>query len=108
MTTILFFLNLIGCFILLNTSKKAVLFSSSLEKYLQQNDNISRIVGVFFLLVSLILATQFKGLTGGLLFSFIVVILAFSLVVIIAPLRLINYKGLLVVFVFSLLIEIFI
>lgn len=106
MITSIVFLILSGCFTLVNTSKKAVLNNDTVvEKWIQTHTIKSKYIGCGFLLLALAVSIFNFGLTSGILFWLIALMTLMSLVIIIAPLRVIRSKYLLFILLISLIIE---
>ena len=98
---------LLGCYFLYSTSQKTTITSkNNLEEKLRNNRQLSKIIGFSFLLITMVLAIINFGVFFGILFWLIALMLLMSLLVIIAPLNLINYKFLVILFLVLLLIEI--
>ncbi len=99
----------VGSIVLYNTSQKAVLNTQyAIEKWIQSNAQKAKLIGVSILMLTLVAATIVLGVTSGILFWLIALMSVLSLLVVIGPLRIVNYKYLLLIFIGSLLIEIFI
>lgn len=99
----------VGCIVLYNTSQKAVLNTQyAIEKWIQSNRQKAKLIGVSILILTLVAANIVLGVTSGILFWLIALMSVLSLLVVISPLRIVNYKYLLLIFIGSLLIEIFI
>jgi len=89
-----------------NTSKKAQLFQSTkCEIWLQENPQIAKYIGAILLFLGLMLAIKQSGMGAG-MFTFTVFLMAAgSLIVMVSPLRFINYKVVAGVFVLLLILE---
>lgn len=99
----------LGCFALYNTSKKALLTSnSSIEKWMQGNQKLSKIIGLAFLVVGLVVATFNFGNTSGIFFWMFIITAILSLLIVIYPLKKINYKHLIALFLVLFIIELII
>ncbi|WP_299118854.1 hypothetical protein [uncultured Tenacibaculum sp.] len=106
MISILIAILFLGCYLFYNTSQKTTIVSNSyLEKRIRSNEQISKIVGGSFLLITLIIAGIHFGLFSGILFWLVALTMLMSLLIVIAPLKLINYKTLVALFFVLLLIE---
>ncbi|CAL2075202.1 conserved membrane hypothetical protein [Tenacibaculum dicentrarchi] len=105
MNIIAIFLNIIGFIFLLNTSKKAILNSSFLEKWMQQNNFISKIIGSIFLLISFYISIKTNGTTAGILFNLLAITLAGSLLILINPLKKIFYTSVLIILIIITALE---
>lgn len=95
-------------FVLYNTSKKATLSNNfQVERWIQQNPKPSRFIGLGFLLIAYALLISIKAI-GVSTFLFLIQIMTIgSLVVILAPLKIINYKLIVGILFFSTFIEIY-
>ena len=106
MITSIIFLMTLGCFFWLNTSKKAMLNTNTvLEQWFQSHLKLSKIIGSVLYVIALFLCTRYLGNTSGLLFWLISLMTLLSLVIMINPIKLINYKYLFVAFIISLTVE---
>jgi hypothetical protein len=106
MKTITFLFIFLGCYALYNTSEKAYVSDNfSLQKWFQSNNLFTQITGVTFLLTGLLLSISFFGLSAGVITWIVAVSLFLSLIILITPLRVINYAFLTVLFTLTLLIE---
>ena len=106
MITSIIFLMTLGCFFLLNTSKKAMLNTNTvLEQWFQSHLKLSKIIGSVLYVIALFLCTRYLGNTSGLLFWLISLMTLLSLVIMINTIKLINYKYLFVAFIISLTVE---
>lgn len=95
-TGILFF----AFYTLYYTSKRAaLLYDFGFEKWMSNNQNPTKIIGITLLVIAYSLYIQTIGLGSGTLFFFITLITIGSLIVILKPLKIINYKSLLLLFV---------
>lgn len=107
MISILIAIIFLGCYLFYNTSQKTTITSvNNLEERLRNNTQLSKITGLGFLLITLVLAAINFGVFSGILFWLASLMLLMSLLIIIAPLDLINYKFLVLLFFILLLIEI--
>ncbi len=89
----------LGSFMMYNTSRTALLSTNlSIEKWVQNNHLISKTIGLsFFIMASIMIIIAF-GLTSGILFWFVSLILILGLLVIVSPLKIITYKHIIVLF----------
>ncbi|WP_257669906.1 hypothetical protein [Parapedobacter tibetensis] len=101
--TILIFL---GFFLLYHTSQKAVLSSSlKIAAWIHTYPKSGKRMGLSLLAAAILLCLVYLGIGAG-LFSFFVILMTMgSLIVILTPLRLINWKVLIFIFLLSLIIE---
>lgn len=98
----------LGFYVLYNTSKKATLESNlQLEKWIQQNPKPSRLIGLSILAIAYSFLISVKAIGASTLIYFIQIMVIGSLIVILAPLRIINYKLVLGTFFLAILLEIF-
>ncbi|OSY87110.1 hypothetical protein WH52_12635 [Tenacibaculum holothuriorum] len=100
MITSILFLLLTGSIFLYSTSSKTMLNN------LTSSIKLSNFIGVSLLIIALYIATIYLGTFSGFLFWLISFIVFLSLVIIIYPLKIINYKYLIVLVLFSLSFEI--
>ncbi|MBD8490702.1 hypothetical protein IFO69_18260 [Echinicola sp. CAU 1574] len=106
MITLAALLTFLGFFCFYNTSKRLKLSQSlGLEVWLQQNANKAKWIGGILLIVALLICLVAAGFAAGIFSFFILLMTAGSLIVILSPLKFINYKVLSVVFVLSLIFE---
>ena len=107
MISILIAIIFLGCYLFYNTSQKTTVTSvKNLEEKLGNNRQLSKTIGLSFLLITLLLAAINFGVFSGILFWLVSLMLLMSLLIIITPLNLINYKFLVLLFLVLLLIEI--
>lgn len=95
-------------FVLYNTSKKATLSNNfQFERWIQQNPKPSRFIGLGILLIAYSLLISIKAV-GVSTFLFTIQIMTIgSLVVILAPLKIINYKLIVGFFLIATFLEIY-
>ncbi|KJD32097.1 hypothetical protein PK35_11710 [Tamlana nanhaiensis] len=106
MITIALFLNFLAFYVLYNTTKRVVITPHlGFEKHIQQNIKSSKIIGLMLLLIALVFNVISFGLGVGTLFFFIVLMTFGSLVILLAPLKLINTKTLVLFFIATLILE---
>lgn len=102
-TSIILFL---GFYTLYNTSKKASLYTTfKMEKWFHRNENSGKIIGVLLLLIPFIILIPYRGLGSGILIWFILLMTIGSLTIIITPIKIINYKTLIFIFLTGLILE---
>ena len=75
-----------GFYALYNTSEKAVLQKNRVSVWLQHNRNISKIIGILFLLVSFALLIAEQGIGAGILTGCILLMTVACLIIILSPL----------------------
>ena len=108
MISIISIILFLGFYTLYNTSKRAQLYDTfKIKKWFQKNELFGKIFGLTLLLISLILLINTNGITSGILIWFIMLMTIGSLIIIIAPFRIINYKTLLICFSAIFILEIF-
>ncbi|WP_274638978.1 hypothetical protein [Tenacibaculum larymnensis] len=106
MKTVTFLFIFLGCYSLYNSSEKAHLTKNTLlQKWLQNNKRNANIIGVITLLVGLLLSINFLGLSAGIITWIVAISLFLSLIILITPLRVINYVFLTVSCTLTFLIE---
>ena len=108
MTTLTNLFIFLGFYTLYSSSKRAALNNSKIDLWIQQRYKPLKLTGVFLLLIGLGLSILTEGFATGTFLWFIVLMTLGSLVILLTPLKLMNYKTLLVVFVCTLVIENFI
>ncbi|WP_146746557.1 hypothetical protein [Sinomicrobium soli] len=106
MTTLIVVITFLGFYAFYNTSRRAVLSKSlRIEKWLQVHTAESKIAGSCMLFAGLSLSVLYYG-TGAGIFAFFVILMTLgSLVVIVSPLKFINYRGVLVIAILSFVVE---
>ncbi len=108
MKTVTFLIIFLGCYALYNSSEKAYLpYAISLQKWLHSNKFYTKISGLIFILVGLSLSITFFGLSAGIITWLVATSLFLSLIILIVPLRVINYIFLSVLFTLTFIIEYF-
>ncbi len=107
MTTLILILTFAGFYALYNTSSRAELPQGSIEIWMRSL-TILKPVGLVLLLVSLLLTGIYFGLAAGILYWFVIVSTIGSLIILLSPLKLMNYKMIILVFVGIFIAEIFI
>lgn len=96
----------LGFYALYNTSKKAQLYTIfKIEKWFQKNERKGKIIGLGLLLIPIIILTLYRGLGAGILIWFILLMTIGSLTIIISPIRIINYKALIFIFIVGFTLE---
>lgn len=75
-----------GFYALYNTSEKAVLQKDRVSVWLQHNRNISKVIGILFLLISFALLVAEQGIGAGILTGFILLMAVECLIIILSPL----------------------
>ncbi|MDO6674118.1 hypothetical protein Q4517_00965 [Tenacibaculum sp. 1_MG-2023] len=106
MKTVTLFLIFIGCYALYSTSEKAFLIKNTpLQKWFHNNKRNTKIIGKITLLIGLLFSINFFGLSAGIITWIVTASLFLSLIVLITPLRVINYAFLYVLFTLTFLIE---
>ncbi|MCM5661418.1 DUF3325 family protein [Galbibacter mesophilus] len=108
MISLIIFLIFIGFYALYNSSKRAALNTSKIEVWLQKNLKISKVTAILLLSISLVLSIFENGFASGTLLWFILLMTLGSLTILLAPLKIMSYKTVLVVFTCILWIENFI
>lgn len=96
-------------YILFNTSKRAIKFEGfGFENYITKYPKQAKALGVFCMILSFVIHLLYFGVVSGALFFLINLMTAASVIVLLVPLKLINYKNVLILFFFSSLLEFFI
>lgn len=76
----------LGLFAFFNTSKRAGLGGSGIEKLLQKNRRLSKTIGAISVLVSFILLINSLGWAVGIFYTLIALMTVLSLLVLLVPL----------------------
>ncbi|WP_236977301.1 hypothetical protein [Membranihabitans maritimus] len=99
----------LGFFVLYNTSKRAKLSSQlQLETWVQRHAQLSKKIGSGMLITGLVSGVLAFGFASG-IFSYLVILMTIaSLIVLVAPLRFLNYHIIILIGISSILLEIFI
>lgn len=106
MITVTFLTIFLGCYALYNTSKKATLTKDgAIQKWLQNNVLYAKTTGICFLLISITLSLTLFGLSGGIITWLIAASVMFSLILLIAPFKIINYVFITVFSIITFIIE---
>ncbi|WP_115899753.1 hypothetical protein [Tenacibaculum gallaicum] len=106
MKTVTFLFIFIGCYALYNTSEKALLIKNTLlQKWFHNNKRNTSIIGVITLLIGLLLSINFFGLSAGIITWIVTASIFLSLIILITPLRVVNYTFLTALFMLTFLIE---
>lgn len=106
MITLMAIITLLGFWCCYQTSTRAALTSGgSLTLWIQQNTARGRFAGLLILSLGLTLGLAYLGIGAG-IFAFLVALMTIaSLVVLLAPMHLINYRTVGIVLLVSLLLE---
>lgn len=105
MNTVLIFIAFVGFYLLINTSKKVVLRTGTLENWVQNNYTIAKILGVFCLVLAVVISTFLKGISSGIFFGIFAILLVGSLTILLNPIKTINFKWITITLIVSLIIE---
>lgn len=88
------------------TSKRAVLsFDYGIEKWMNNNPVQTKITGLTFLLIAYFMWLFVKSLGSGTLFFFIQLMAIGSLIVVLSPLKALNSKTVVILFIITGLLE---
>lgn len=106
MVTVISLLTFIAFYLLYGTSKKmAAVGELGLEKWTGEHRKASRYASLALMILSLGLSCFYWGLGSGTFAFFILLMTVASLVILLAPLRLLNYPFLGILFLCSILFE---
>ncbi|WP_024772240.1 hypothetical protein [Aquimarina macrocephali] len=106
MITISVLLIFFGSFLLYHTSKEVLVsYDLTIEKWIQLNMVVSKLIAVVLLLVSLVITIVSLGRTSGILFWLFLMMIILGLIIIIAPLKKVTYKQISVLFLVLLILE---
>ncbi len=108
MITIAVFLLFISFYFFYNTSKKAVKYDGfKVEKWISNNTLIANTIAFSCALLSLIFNILIFGFGSGILLFFIILMTHASLIIVLTPLQLINYKSIFLFLVICVFFEFF-
>lgn len=106
MATLVLFLVFAGFFFLYNTSKRATTPRAlPVEKWMYNSPQIARPMGGGLLCLALAMSAWVWGLGSGILLFTIILMTLGSLIIILSPLRVLNYKALSSILILSLIFE---
>ncbi|RVT79702.1 hypothetical protein EOD40_00915 [Flavobacterium sufflavum] len=95
-------------YVLYNTSKKATLSSNfQIERWIQHYSKASRFIGIGILAIAYSFLIALKAIGSATLIFIILIMTIGSLVVILAPLKIINYKLILGMLFLAIFFEIY-
>ena len=93
-------------YIFYNTSERSVKnHVLGFEKWIQKKKGLAKITGLAMLTIAYLILSHFFGFGAGSLLFFIILMTFGSLIIVLTPLKMINYKNLLIAVLFSLCIE---
>lgn len=92
MTSLIITATFFGAFCFYSTSKKNAASNVTLENWLCNHTLYSKLIGILCLSIALFFNISIFGLTGGILFELSILMAILSLLVLIKPLQIINYK----------------
>ena len=107
MTTVTILLTLLGFWLCYQTSKRAILSTSSgrLELWARSENSKAKAVGVLLMFIGLLLYINQLGVGAG-LFGFVVLLgCVASIVILLAPLGILTYRNVLIVSIIALTLE---
>lgn len=106
MVTFIVILSSLGFYMLYNTSKRADLSRSFfIELWVQDNPKAGKAMGLSLNFIALVISLFYFGIGSGIFLFFVILMTVASLVVLIAPLRYVNYRIVSFIFLMSFLIE---
>ncbi|PKB44020.1 hypothetical protein AX016_2231 [Cellulophaga sp. RHA19] len=104
--TILILVTTLACLLHYSTSKRAVITKQfKLLFWLHNKPKSVKIAAIVLFLYSFFLAVYAFGLGAGLIIFTIILMLSWSLIVLLAPLKIVNYKLLTLLFLVAFLLE---
>lgn len=104
MITLILLLSFVGFYGLYNTSSRAELPNGTLELWLRKQSFLKP-AGLILLLASLVLTIINNGLAAGILFWFVIISTIASLVILLCPLKIMNYKTVVLIFIGVIIAE---
>ncbi len=106
MLTLLIVLIFCSCYLLYNTSKRATLATSlTIERKIQENTQLTKTIGYFALISTLILTLGYYGIGTGTFIWFMLLMFIIGAVVVLAPLKIMNYKHISIALVILAIVE---
>jgi SNF family Na+-dependent transporter len=106
MITSIILLIFLVSFVFYSTSKKAQLTSKTIfEDWIQSHRQYSKIISSLLLVTAFILSINNFGITSGIIFWLVILMSLLSLIIIISPLKKVNYKHLVFAFFILLIFE---
>ncbi|UGU15550.1 hypothetical protein LS482_17945 [Sinomicrobium kalidii] len=106
MTTLITVITFLGFYALYHTSKRALLFRSfKVEQWMQANRKRAGAGGLSLLAAALVLSVVHYGFGAGIFAFFVILMTLGSLVVILAPLRFVGYRALLLIVALAITFE---
>lgn len=89
-----------------NTSERSVKnHVLGFEEWVQEKKGLAKITGLCMFTIAYLILSHFFGLGTGSLLFFIILMTLGSMIIVLTPLKMVNYKNLLLVVLFSLCIE---
>lgn len=89
-----------------NTSERSVKSHVlGFEKWIQKKKGLAKTTGMVMLIIAYLILLFYYGIGTGTLLFFIILMTFGSLIILLTPLKMINYKNLLLVVLFSLCVE---
>lgn len=107
MTTLILLLTFAGFYALYNTSTRAELSQSRFDVWLR-GQSLLKPAGIILLLGALVLTIVYKGLAAGILYWLVILTTIGSLIIVLCPLKIMNYKAVALIFVGIVIAENFI
>ncbi|MDY0779981.1 hypothetical protein [Tenacibaculum sp. IB213877] len=99
-------LNILGFYLFYNTSKKVEIQSFlGFENLAYKFKTVTKIVALFLFIFSLLLMTTVFGIASGILFFCIVLMTFGSIIILMAPLKLITYSNFSIIIITLFFIE---
>lgn len=104
--SVLILVTTIACLLHYSTSKRAVITNDTKVLYwLHKRDKLAKISALVLFVFGLFLAIYTLGFGAGVLTFLLLVMLLWSLIVLLTPLKFIDYKLVLVIFVLAIILE---
>lgn len=82
--------------------------SSVLALWMKKHPALSKWTGCFFLILAFVLYPFFSGILAGICIAFVALMMIASFIIILSPLKFINFKTVTVIFSVAALLEIFV
>ncbi|SEC50984.1 hypothetical protein SAMN04489761_3188 [Tenacibaculum sp. MAR_2009_124] len=106
MINLLIIITLTGCYAIYSTSQNIFLPQNThVEIWMQNNRNLSKIIGSINLMVSLFIAISLFGQTSGVLIWFLITMILLSLLIVLVPTNKLTKIDVIFIFAICLILE---
>ncbi len=106
MINLLIIITLTGCYAIYSTSQKTFVSQKThVGHWMRNNRNLSKIIGLINLMVSLFVAISLFGQTSGILIWFLITMILLSLLVVLVPTNKLSIIDVTFIFAICLILE---